>query len=104
MNKIKILSLLLRRAGVWIHPSRSSAVATGSLRKITLGSLQKVQPVTASGVCGQRSPLPTFFPSECVCMCVCVCFHRVSVLRGSRVNTEWSHTGNKLSDETLKNY
>lgn len=54
---------------------------------------------------------------ERVCVCVCVdrghlpphlhlgvCVHRVSVLRGSGANTEWSHTGNKLSDETLRNY
>lgn len=54
--------------------------------------------------------------SWCVCVCVCgprspflsltlgVCVHRVSVLRGSGVNTKWSLTGNKLSDETLRNY
>lgn len=46
-------------------------------------------------VCGPRSPPPLHMG---------VCVHRVSVLRGSEVNTEWSHTGNKLSDETPRNY
>lgn len=86
--------MLLKRAGIWSWSS------TGNIPQNPICFPPECAADDGIGTVWTEVTFANFLPWQCVCVCV----HRVSVLRGSRVNTEWSHTGNKLSDETLKNY